>query len=222
MDLTGSCLVSDRAVLLVEERELEAITRLRVLAIGLRLEQVVPRHGLVVRDDLPILLRAEELLLHEHVFGSAVRAWPHNVSEGRPAAPIRDLPQHAPHVDAFHVGGGLTIEHIGEIPLLSAEVDVLLDGSPAPQGGDLEEVLPRPRFGVFMGARHRRLLAAQWAIVHPQMPLAIGAVRPQLVRAVHDGGPGLYQHSSSRASAWCMCYRPGPRIEGNRLNANNS
>jgi hypothetical protein len=30
--------------------------------------------------------------------------------------------------------------------------------------------------------------------IAPQVPLAIGAVRFRLVRAVHDSGPGLRQH----------------------------
>src|SRR5688572_24536840 len=54
------------AVILAEERELETVTHLRVVAVGLRLEEVMPRHAVVVGDHLPVLLRAEELLLHEH------------------------------------------------------------------------------------------------------------------------------------------------------------
>jgi hypothetical protein len=45
------------AVVLVEERQLEAVARLGVVTVGLRLEQVMPRQAIVVRDDLPILLR---------------------------------------------------------------------------------------------------------------------------------------------------------------------
>ena len=71
-----------------------------------------------------VLLRAEELLLQEHALGPAVVASPHDVGEGRPAAPVGDLPQHAPHVDALQVGGGLLIERRGEVPLRAAELDV--------------------------------------------------------------------------------------------------
>ena len=81
------------------------------------------------------------------------------LASGRPAAAVGDLPQHAPHVDALHVGHGLAVERRGEIPLRAAEVDVLLDGAPALQLGHLEEVLPRPRGRRVMGARHRRLLS---------------------------------------------------------------
>src|SRR5918992_3757129 len=57
----GLWLVAERAVVLVEERELEAVARLGVLAVGLRLEEVVPRQAVVVGDYLPVLLRPEEL-----------------------------------------------------------------------------------------------------------------------------------------------------------------
>jgi hypothetical protein len=33
-----------------------------MVAVGLRLEQVMPRHAVVIGDDLPVLFRAEELL----------------------------------------------------------------------------------------------------------------------------------------------------------------
>jgi hypothetical protein len=70
------------AVILAEERELEAVARLGVVAIGLRLEQVMARHPVVIRDHLPVLLRAEELLLHEHVLGRPL--WPsHTIDYSR-------------------------------------------------------------------------------------------------------------------------------------------
>jgi hypothetical protein len=67
-------LVTVRAVVLVEERQLDPDTRFGVVAVGPRLEQVVARHAVMVGDDLPVLLRAEELLLQEHALGPAVVA----------------------------------------------------------------------------------------------------------------------------------------------------
>jgi hypothetical protein len=46
-----------RAIVLAEEWELQAVARLGVVAVSLRLEQVVPRQAVVVGDDLPVLLR---------------------------------------------------------------------------------------------------------------------------------------------------------------------
>jgi hypothetical protein len=85
---------SQLAVVLAEERQLQAEVRLGVLAVGLRLAQVVPRHAVVIRHHLPVLLRPEELLLHEYALRPAVVARPHDVGERRPAAPVGDLPQH--------------------------------------------------------------------------------------------------------------------------------
>jgi hypothetical protein len=50
---------ADGAVVLVEERQLQAVARLGVVAVGLRLEEVVPRHAIVVGDDLAVLLGLE-------------------------------------------------------------------------------------------------------------------------------------------------------------------
>jgi hypothetical protein len=80
------------AVHLVEEGELEAVARLGVVAIGLRLEEVMPRHPVVVGNDLPVLLRAEQFFLYEHAFRPTVWAHPHNLADGRPAAAVGDLP----------------------------------------------------------------------------------------------------------------------------------
>jgi hypothetical protein len=62
----GPVRAADPAVVLVEERELQAEARLGVVPVGLRLEQVVPGHAVVVGDHLAVLLGAEELLLQEH------------------------------------------------------------------------------------------------------------------------------------------------------------
>jgi hypothetical protein len=43
---------------------------------------------------------------------------------------------------------GLAVEGRGEIPLPAVQLDVLLDGAPAPQLGDPQEVLPCPRCGI--------------------------------------------------------------------------
>jgi hypothetical protein len=54
---------SKLAVVLVEQWQLQAIARLGMVAVGLRLEEVVPGHAVVVGDHLPVLLGAEQLLL---------------------------------------------------------------------------------------------------------------------------------------------------------------
>jgi hypothetical protein len=48
--------VLDRPLVLAEERQLQAVPRLGVLAVGLRLEQMVPRHAVVVGGHLPVRL----------------------------------------------------------------------------------------------------------------------------------------------------------------------
>src|SRR6266550_3999630 len=116
------------AVILAEERELETVTHLGMVAIGLRLEEVVARHPIVVGNHLPVLLWAEELFLHEHALRPAVVALPDDVRDRRPAAAVGDLPQHTPHMNTLHVRGRCRIKLWGEIPMGTAKVDVLLDG----------------------------------------------------------------------------------------------
>ena len=48
------------AIVRIEERQLHAVARLGVVAVDLRLEQVVLRHAVMVGHDLPILLGAEQ------------------------------------------------------------------------------------------------------------------------------------------------------------------
>ena len=65
---------ADPAVVLVEERQLQAEARLGVLPVGLRFEQVMPRYAVMIGDDLLVLPRAEEFFLQEHACGLAVWA----------------------------------------------------------------------------------------------------------------------------------------------------
>jgi hypothetical protein len=80
-----------------------------------------------------------------------------DVAERWPAAAVGDLPQHAPHVDALHMGWGLAVECRGEVPPRAAELHVVLDGAPAPQPRHREKVLPRARCQILVGLCHRRI-----------------------------------------------------------------
>jgi hypothetical protein len=60
------------AVVLAEQQQLEAVAHLGALPVGLRLEQVVPVHAVVVGDDLAVLLWAEDLFLQEDALRPAV------------------------------------------------------------------------------------------------------------------------------------------------------
>jgi hypothetical protein len=143
--------VSDRPIVLAKQRELETVARLGMVPVRLRLEEVMPRHAVVVGDDLTVLLRAEELFLQEDALRPAVVTDSGNIPEGWPAMRVGDLPQPTPHVDALHVGNRCGVKFRGEIPVGAAKVDVVLDRPPAPQRGDVEEVLPRPRLGLVGG-----------------------------------------------------------------------
>src|SRR5919204_2658100 len=62
---SGLSLASHLAIVLAEERQLQAVARLGVVAIGLRFAEVMPRQAVVVGHDLPLRLRAEQLFLQE-------------------------------------------------------------------------------------------------------------------------------------------------------------
>jgi hypothetical protein len=91
------------------------------------------------------------------------------------------------------VGDGLAVERRGEIPVRAAEVDVVLDGPPAPQLGHLQEVLARARRGlvIVVGCCHRGLLVPRTRMG------SVGSRRPCTL---------LFEAStrtaSLRASAW--------------------
>src|SRR5215831_2366576 len=105
---------------------------------------------------------------------STVRSGPRGAENGpgRPpkplATPVPEPDWHAPpSVSAFpHRGdhgasvSNRAIERRGEVPVLPAQLDILLNGPPALHRGDLEEVLPRPRRGVLLRCGHGRLLLA--------------------------------------------------------------
>jgi hypothetical protein len=143
------------------------------------------------------------------------------------------------------VGGGLLIERRGEVPLRAAEVDGLLDGPPAPQRGDLEEVLPRPRRGLVRGCRHGGLLrAGAWRAADASSFAyrSSGRSAPAGARAAASsktGSPvftpsdgaslGVKTCSASmhaavcaqRASAWPRFASPCPCVKGDLLNVDN-
>src|SRR5262249_19661116 len=89
---------------------------------------------------------------------------PLDVAEDRPSLGSGDLLQPAPHVDTFHVRDGCDVKCRGEIPVRTAEVDVLLNGPPALQCCDLDEVFPCPRLGLLDGCRHGGFLVARGSV----------------------------------------------------------
>jgi hypothetical protein len=162
-----------------------------MVSIGLRLAQVMPRHAVVVGDNLLVLLGAEQLLLQEHARGCAIRTDPLDVPEDRPALRVGDLLEPAPPVDALHVGDRCGIKRRSAIPVCAAELDVLgpniaklSSGATAAVTHDRDATIHRPGspetaatrvpFSVMSGRQEIRRGFDRQALVQIQFKDAVG------------------------------------------------
>jgi hypothetical protein len=123
---------------------------------------VVARHAVVVSDDLPVLLGAEELLLQEDALQPAVVTDPRDVPEDRPPLSGSDLLEPAPHVDALHVGERRGIKGRGDIPLARGRGRRTPGSSPSAGIASPAGMFPRPRRGIPRVCDHRGSSLTRW------------------------------------------------------------